>query len=51
MPLPQGSKVLFQKRIKNKLVLFVRTKEGKIIRDVRKKCKCPNDKSKPCKCK
>lgn len=50
MPLPKGSKVLGQKREGNKLVLFVRNKMGKIMRDIRK-CKCPKNKNKPCKCK
>lgn len=47
-----GKKVLGQKRIKNKLVLFLKDKKtGRVTTERRDKCKCPSDKKKPCKCK
>lgn len=49
MPLPKDAKVLGQKREKDKLVLYFKSR-GKIKKDIRK-CKCSNDRKKPCKCK
>ena len=51
MPLPKGSHVIGQKRIKNKLILFFKTKNGVVKQEERKGCKCPKDIKKPCKCK
>jgi hypothetical protein len=49
MPLPKGSKVLGQKRIKDKMILTYKTKEGEIKSEIRTSLKCPKNPNKPCK--
>ena len=51
MPLKKSDKVLGQKRIGTKLVLFVKDKAGKIKQDIRKGCKCGKNPKIPCRCK
>lgn len=50
MPLPEGSKVIGQRRVKRHLELTYVTPDGKYHTEIRKDCRCPNDNTKPCHC-